>query len=133
MLPALLMTGRMQLLSAAREMTYSTDKPKIGRNGGQTLYILIGPSLTKAGWNLGDHTLALGELSVDGGDAIPRNGIADCFLYNPSGAVIAVVELPVVSRFWSSTTSTGAHPAPAAVQPSHLGQTRLRRAFSEGM
>jgi type I restriction enzyme R subunit len=67
-------------------------------NEAQARYILIDPSLQKAGWNLADHTQVRLEVPVDGYDATPWNGVTDYCLYSPGGEVIAVVEAKRCSR-----------------------------------
>jgi len=52
----------------------------------------IDPALKKAGWDVHDSAQVGIEISVDGYDAEPWNGITDYCLYRPNGEVIAVVE-----------------------------------------
>jgi type I restriction enzyme R subunit len=67
-------------------------------NEARTRLTLIDPALGKAGWRLDDRTQVRFEIPVDGYDAEPWNGVTDYCLYQPDGAVIAVVEAKRCSR-----------------------------------
>ena len=58
----------------------------------ETRKSLIDPALTKAGWNLANRSQVKFEISVDGEDAEPWNGVTDYSLYRANGEIIAVVE-----------------------------------------
>ena len=58
----------------------------------ETRYSLIDPSLTKAGWNLADHTQVSFEIPVASYDNTKIHGFTDYCLYRDNGEVLAVVE-----------------------------------------
>src|SRR6266480_2052996 len=64
----------------------------------QTRALLINPLLVNAEWKLSDRTQVGFEISVDGYDAEPWNGITDYCLYRPSGPILSVVEAKRTSR-----------------------------------
>jgi type I restriction enzyme R subunit len=87
------MTGNLECPTAVGGiLTCSNHKGTLELNEAQARQIFIDPGLRRAGWNLDDHTQVLREVPVDGYDATPWNGVTDYCFYNPSGAVIAVVE-----------------------------------------
>jgi type I restriction enzyme R subunit len=67
-------------------------------NESQTRKALIDPALTAAGWDLSDSSRVAFEIPVDGYDREPWNGITDYCLFDPTGAVQAVVEAKRYSR-----------------------------------
>jgi type I restriction enzyme R subunit len=64
----------------------------------ETRYSLIDPSLTKAGWNLADHTQVSFEIPVASYDNTKIHGFTDYCLYRDNGEVLAVVEAKRTSR-----------------------------------
>lgn len=64
----------------------------------ETRYSIIDPLLTKAGWNLSDHTQVGFEIPVQNYDKTRVTGFTDYCLYRPNGEVLAVVEAKKTSR-----------------------------------
>jgi type I restriction enzyme R subunit len=67
-------------------------------NEAQTRTRLIDPELRHAGWRLDDRSQVRFEVSVDGYDAEPWNGVTDYCLYDATANVLAVVEAKRTSR-----------------------------------
>jgi len=70
----------------------------MGMTESKTRSGLIDPQLQAAGWRLNDRSQVRFEIPVDGYDAEPWNGVTDYCLYDPSGNVLAVVEVKRCSR-----------------------------------
>ena len=64
----------------------------------ETRYSIIDPLLTKADWNLVDHTQVGFEIPVQNYDKTRVTGFTDYCLYRANGEVLAVVEAKKTSR-----------------------------------
>lgn len=64
----------------------------------ETRYSIIDPLVTKAGWNLTDHTQVGFEIPVTDYDKTVVKGFTDYCLYKANGEVIAVIEAKKTSR-----------------------------------
>ena len=64
----------------------------------ETRYSIIDPLLTKAGWNLADHTQVGFEIPVQNYDKTCVTGFSDYCLYKANGDVLAVIEAKRTSR-----------------------------------
>ena len=64
----------------------------------ETRYSIIDPQITKAEWNLTDHTQVGFEIPVQNYDKTKVTGFTDYFLYRTNSEVLAVVEAKRTSR-----------------------------------
>ena len=67
-------------------------------NEKETRYSIIDPHLTKAGWNLADHTQVRFEIPVQDYDKTRVTGFSDYCLYKANGDVLAIIEAKRTSR-----------------------------------